>query len=66
MSFPIDPDRRYVVGLSSGAAMAVIMAVVYSEDFAAAGSVAGLPYDESECAVSGVCFLGGLQFKSVS
>ena len=27
---------------------------------------AGLPYDESECAVSGVCFPGGLQFKSVS
>jgi poly(3-hydroxybutyrate) depolymerase len=25
--FPIDSDRRYVVGLSSGAAMAVIMAV---------------------------------------
>ena len=46
--------------------MAVIMAVTYSEDFAAAGSVAGLPYDESECAVSGVCFLGGLRFKSVS
>jgi poly(hydroxyalkanoate) depolymerase family esterase len=64
--FPIDPDRRYVVGLSSGAAMAVIMSAVYSEDFAAAGSVAGLPYDESECAVSGVCFPGGLQFKSVS
>ena len=54
--FPIDPDRRYVVGLSSGAAMAVIMAATYSEDFAAAGSFAGLPYDESECAVSGVCF----------
>ena len=46
--------------------MAVIMAVTYSEDFAAAGSVAGLPYDESECAVSGVCFPGGLQFKRVS
>ena len=62
--FLIDPDRRYVVGLSSGAAMAVIMAVTYSEDFAAAASVAGLPYDESECAVSGVCFFGGLRFKS--
>jgi Esterase PHB depolymerase len=63
--FPIDHDRRYVVGLSSGAAMAVIIAVIYSEDFAAAVSVAGLPYDESECAVSGVCFLKGLRFKRV-
>jgi poly(hydroxyalkanoate) depolymerase family esterase len=64
--FPIDPERRYVVGLSSGAAMAVVMAVAYSEDFAAAGSVAGLPYDETDCAVAGVCFLEGLQFKSVT
>ena len=62
--FAIDPERRYVVGLSSGAAMAVIIAVAYSEDFAAAGAVAGLPYDETECAVSGVCF-PGLQHKSV-
>src|SRR5215207_4464823 len=44
--FTVDPDRRYVTGLSSGAAMAVVMAVIYSEDFAAAGAVAGLPYDE--------------------
>jgi poly(hydroxyalkanoate) depolymerase family esterase len=51
--FPVDPERRYVVGLSSGAAMAVVMAVTYSEDFAAAGSVAGLPYDETACAVAG-------------
>lgn len=62
----IDPDRRYVVGLSSGAAMAVVMAVTYSEDFAAAGSVAGLPYDETACAVSGACFVEGLRHKSVS
>jgi poly(hydroxyalkanoate) depolymerase family esterase len=61
--FPIDPERRYVVGLSSGAAMAVVMAVTYSEDFAAAGSVAGLPYDETACAVAGACFL--LRHKSV-
>lgn len=64
--FSIDPDRRYVVGLSSGAAMAVVMAVVYSEDFAAAGSVAGLPYDETECAVSGACLFGGVSHKSVA
>jgi poly(hydroxyalkanoate) depolymerase family esterase len=63
--FPIDPERRYVVGLSSGAAMAVVMAVTYSEDFAAAGSVAGLPYDETACAVTGACFLEDLRHKSV-
>jgi hypothetical protein len=46
--------------------MAVVMAVVYSEDFAAAGAVAGLPYDETACAVSGACLFGGLQLKGVS
>jgi len=63
---PIDPERRYVVGLSSGAAMAVVMAVAYSEVIAAAGSVAGLPYDETACAVSGACFLEGLRHRGVS
>ena len=61
--FAIDPDRRYIAGLSSGAAMAVVMAVIYSEDFAAAGAVAGLPYDETECAVANIC--AGLRLKSV-
>ncbi|HYZ27162.1 MAG TPA: PHB depolymerase family esterase [Geminicoccaceae bacterium] len=56
--FPIDPDRRYVAGLSSGAAMAVVMAVAYSEDVAAAGAVAGLPYGENACAVQNGCFSG--------
>ncbi len=45
-TYHTDPDRRYVAGLSSGAAMAVDVAVAYSEDIAAAGSVAGLPYAE--------------------
>ena len=56
--FPVDPDRRYVAGLSSGAAMAVIMAVAYSEDIAAAGAVAGLPYGEDACAVHNACVTG--------
>lgn len=64
--FTIDPDRRYVAGLSSGAAMAVVMAVAYSEDFAAAGAVAGLPYDEDACAVANACFGVGLRFKTVN
>jgi poly(hydroxyalkanoate) depolymerase family esterase len=56
--FPVDPARRYVAGLSSGAAMAVVMAVAYSEDIAAAGAVAGLPYGEDACAVANACFTG--------
>jgi poly(hydroxyalkanoate) depolymerase family esterase len=56
--FPVDLDRRYVAGLSSGAAMAVVLAVAYSEDIAAAGAVAGLPYGEDACAVANACFTG--------
>jgi poly(hydroxyalkanoate) depolymerase family esterase len=56
--FRTDPARRYVAGLSSGAAMAVVMAVAYSEDIAAAGAVAGLPYGEDACAVAHACFTG--------
>jgi poly(hydroxyalkanoate) depolymerase family esterase len=56
--FATDPARRYVAGLSSGAAMAVVMAVAYSEDIAAAGAVAGLPYGEGACAVAHACFTG--------
>jgi poly(hydroxyalkanoate) depolymerase family esterase len=63
--FPGDPDRRYVAGLSSGAAMAVVMAVAYSEDIAAAGAVAGLPYGEDACAVANACFTG-IAHKPVS
>jgi poly(hydroxyalkanoate) depolymerase family esterase len=55
--FGTDPARRFVAGLSSGAAMAVAMAVAYSEDIAAAGAVAGLPFGESSWAVSAACWL---------
>ena len=50
--FHTDPNRRYVTGLSSGAAMAVDVAVAYSEDIAAVGAVAGLPYAEGSGAVT--------------
>lgn len=53
--FNIDPDRRYVTGLSSGGAMSVVMAVTQSEYFAAAGAVAGLPYSETASSVGFVC-----------
>ena len=55
--FMTDPARRYVAGLSSGAAMSVDLAVAYSEDIAAAGSVAGLPYGETSSAVTSLCGL---------
>jgi len=58
--FAIDPQRRYVTGLSSGGAMAVALAVARSEYFAAAGAAAGLPYAESSWSVSFFCFFPGL------
>lgn len=48
----IDPARRYVVGLSSGGAMAVAAAVAHNEYWAAVASAAGLPYGEDAAAVS--------------
>ena len=64
--FKIDPNRRYVTGLSSGAGMAVDLAVARNEYFAAAGSVEGLPYSEtSSSVVLFGCSLQG-QFKPVS
>ena len=64
-AFRIDPQRRYVTGLSSGAGMAVVLATAYSEYFAAAGSVAGLPYSETSSSVGFVCANPGT-FKPVS
>jgi len=53
--FAIDPQRRYVTGLSSGAGMSVALAVARSEYFAAAGAEAGLPYAETSSSVGFVC-----------
>jgi poly(hydroxyalkanoate) depolymerase family esterase len=63
--YKIDPERRYVTGLSSGAAMSVVLAVAQSEYFAAAGAAAGLPYSETSSAVGFVCANPG-RFKPVS
>jgi poly(hydroxyalkanoate) depolymerase family esterase len=63
--FKIDPERRYVTGLSSGAAMAVALAVAQSEYFAAAGATAGVPYSEAWSSVGFVCVNTG-RFKPVS
>ena len=63
--FKIDPNRRYVTGLSSGAGMSVALAVAQSEYFAAAGSVAGLPFSETSSSVGFVCSNKGV-FNSIS
>lgn len=64
--FAIDPARRYIAGLSSGAAMAVIAATAHNEYWAAAASAAGLPYGEAAAAVSlfGRC-PGSATFRSI-
>ena len=46
-SHRIDPDRIHVTGLSSGAAMAVAMAVVHGGRIASCATVAGVAYGES-------------------
>lgn len=64
-AFKIDPNRRYVTGLSSGAGMTVALAVARSEFFAAAAPVAGLPYSETASSVGRICVNPGT-FKPVS
>ena len=46
-SHRIDPDRIHVTGLSSGAAMAVAMAVAHGGKIASCAAVAGVAYGES-------------------
>jgi poly(hydroxyalkanoate) depolymerase family esterase len=46
-SYRIDPHRIHVTGLSSGAAMAVAMAVVHAGKVASCAAVAGVAYGES-------------------
>lgn len=58
--FKVDPERRYITGLSSGGAMSTVMAVTQSEYFAAAGAVAGLPYSETFGFMTPNCFFRGI------
>lgn len=66
-NYAIDPARRYITGLSAGAAMAVVAAVTHNEYWAAAASAAGLPYGEDAASVSlsGQC-PGSATFHPVS
>jgi poly(hydroxyalkanoate) depolymerase family esterase len=53
-TYRIDPERRYIIGFSSGGGMAVDSAIAYNEYWAAVASVEGLPYgDWPDSAVSG-------------
>ncbi|SFU98272.1 extracellular catalytic domain type 1 short-chain-length polyhydroxyalkanoate depolymerase [Halomonas korlensis] len=61
----IDPGRRYIAGLSSGGAMAVVAAMTHNEYWAAAVSAAGLPYGEDAASVSFQC-PGTATFHSIS
>jgi len=54
MTVPVDRQRVYVLGLSSGGAMAAILATVYPDIFAAAGIHAGVGFaaaGNAACAV---------------
>lgn len=65
--FAVDPQRRYITGLSSGGAMAVVASVTHNEYWAAAAGAAGLPYGEDAASVSlsGQC-PGSASFHAVT
>lgn len=44
-----DVDRQFVMGISGGAGMATVMAVLYPELYAAVGSYAGCQFDGARC-----------------
>lgn len=65
-NYSIDPERRYLTGLSSGGAMTTVAAVTHNEYWAAAASASGLPYGEDAASVAlGGC-PGYATFHSVS
>lgn len=64
--YSIDPDRRFITGLSSGGAMTEVAAVAHNEYWAAAASASGLPYGEDAGSVSFTGCPGSATFHSVS
>lgn len=51
-AYSIDPNRRFITGLSSGGAMTIDAAVAHNEYWAAAAPASGLPYGEDSASVS--------------
>ncbi|MDX1458196.1 MAG: PHB depolymerase family esterase [Marinobacter sp.] len=66
-NYSIDPQRRFITGLSSGGAMTIVAATTHNEYWAAAAPASGLPYGEDAASVSlsGQC-PGSATFHSVS
>lgn len=66
-NYSIDPNRRFITGLSSGAAMTIDAATAHNEYWAAAAPASGLPYGEDSASVSlsGQC-PGSATFHSVA
>lgn len=64
--FSVDPARRFVTGLSSGAAMSEVVAVTHNEYWAAAASGSGLPYGEDSASVSFSGCPGSASFHTVA
>lgn len=62
----IDPARRFITGLSSGGAMAVVASVTHNEYWAAAASASGIPYGEDSASVSFSGCPGSATFHAVS
>lgn len=49
--YNIDPNRRYITGISSGGGMVVAAAIAYNDYWAAAAPVAGVPYGDTSTSI---------------